>query len=71
MGEKSRELIILNCNIKTRMIMDGAGGQVIDGGQSFDLCNFSYPFSNFIIAKNGKIKYSKLLKLTIEGKFEY
>ena len=21
--------------------MDGAGGQVIDGGQSFDLCNFS------------------------------
>ena len=57
MGEKSRELIILNCTIKTRMIMDGAG---VDGGQS-----------NFLIAKNGKIKYSKLLKLTIEGKFEY
>ena len=56
MGKKSRELIILNCTIKTRMIMDGAGGQVIDGGQSFDLCNFSLPFSNFIIAKNGKIK---------------
>ena len=33
------ELMILNCIIKTRMItrMDGAGGQVIDGGQSFDL----------------------------------
>ena len=51
--------------------MDGAGGQVIDGGQSFDLCNFSLPFSNFIIAKNGKIKYSNFLKMTIEGKFEY
>jgi len=39
-------LMILNCTIKTRMItrMDGAGGQVIDGGQSFDLCNFSLPF---------------------------
>ena len=32
-------LMILNCIIKTRMItrMDGAGGQVIDGGQSIDL----------------------------------
>ena len=31
--------------------MDGAGGQVIDGGQSFDLL----VAINFIIAKNGKI----------------
>ena len=51
----------LNCTIKTRM--EGAGGQVIDGGQSFDLCNFSLPFSNFIIAKNGKIKYAKIFEI--------
>ena len=42
-------MLIINCTIKTRM--DGAGGQVIDGGQSFDLL----VAINFIIAKNGKI----------------
>ena len=35
--------------------MDGAGGLVIDGGQSFDLYNFSLPFLILLLQKMEKL----------------
>ena len=54
--------IILNYTIKTRM--DGAGG--LEGGQSFDLCNFSLPFLILLLQKMEKLNNLNFWNLTIE-----